>query len=106
MTDRVIPFSTAAQAYARTRPLAVRPVAQAQPAARQQPADTLDISAAARSKAQPTHKLSAAKVPGPVTFDGVAPARAAGALPLYTHPADRNSAATSINAGRMIDTQA
>ncbi len=41
-----------------------------------------------------------------MTFDGAAPARAAGALPLYTHPADRNGAATSINAGRTIDTHA
>jgi hypothetical protein len=106
MTDRVIPFSTAAQAYSRTRPLAVRPVTQTPPAARQMPADTFDISALARAQTQPTHKLSAAKVPGPVTFDGAAPARAAGALPLYTHPADRNGAATSINAGRTIDTHA
>lgn len=109
MTDRVIPFSAAAQAYAQARPLSVRPVAQVRPVARQQPLDTLDISAAARAQAQrsqPTHKLAAAKVPGPVSFDGAAPAQAKGAMPIYSHPADRNIAATGINAGRLIDLEA
>jgi len=106
MTDRVIPFSTAAQAYHAARPLQVRPAAQVRPAERQPSRDTLDISAAARARTQPTNPLAAARVPGQVTFGGAAPAKAAGALPIYAHPADRNAAATSISAGRLIDTQA
>lgn len=106
MTDRVIPFSSAAQAYAQVRPLSVRPVAQVQPAARQHAADTLDISAAARAQSQPTHPLAAAKVPGSINFDAAAPAQAQGAMPIYTHPADRNNAATSISAGRLVDIEA
>ena len=106
MTDRVIPFSTAAQAYGQARPLSVRPVAQVRPAQRVERQDTLDISAAAKARTQPTHPLAAAKVSTPVSFDGVAAPRAQGAMPIYSHPADRNIAATGINAGRLIDTQA
>ena len=106
MTDRVIPFSTAAQAYAQARPVSVRPIAQVRPVARQDPRDTLSISDAARARTQPTHPLAAARVPGSVNFDASAPAQARGAMPIYTHPADRNTAATGIHAGRLVDTRA
>lgn len=106
MTDRVIPFSTAARAYGQTRPLSVKPVAEARPLARRDARDTLDISAAARARSQPTHPLAAARVPGSIGFDASAPARAKGALPIYTHPADRNSAATGITASRLVDVKA
>lgn len=108
MTDRVIPFSAAAQAYRASQPARpAKPVAQVRAVDRDAPRDTLDLSAAARKHSEPTHKLAAAKVPGPVSFDAaVAPAIAKGALPIYTHPASRNAAATSVNAGRIIDTQA
>jgi hypothetical protein len=106
MTDRVLPFSTAAQAYRAAQPLHVRPVAHVRPVERQPSRDTLDISAAAKARTQPANPLAAAKVPGQVSFAGATPAKAAGALPIYAHPADRNAAATSISAGRLIDTQA
>jgi hypothetical protein len=105
MTDRVIPFSTAAQAYAQTRPLSVRPVAQARPVARPDARDTLSLSDAARAHTQPTHPLAAARVPGSINFEAGAPAIARGAMPIYTHPADRNVAATGVQAGRLIDTR-
>lgn len=54
--------------------------------------------------------LIAAVVPGRAAPDGVPvqpPARAAGdALPFYTHPADRNAAATAIQLGRTLDVNA
>lgn len=107
MTDRVIPFSAATQAYEAARPLSVRPATQVRPLGREPARDSLDISAAARARLAPTHKLAAARVPGEVSFEsGAAPARAPGALPIYAHPADRNAAATGISAGRLIDTQA
>lgn len=104
MSDRVIPFSAAANAYgpSAAQPLRIRPVAKPQPTAPLQ-RDTLDISAAARAQATPSHPLAAARVPGHVSFDGVASAQAQGALPIYTNPADRNTAATGIDAGRLID---
>lgn len=106
MNPRVLPFSTATQAYSQSRPLQVKPVAQAQSVARTTTHDTLDISAAARARSQPTHPLAAARVPGGIDFDTSAPAQSRGALPIYAHPADRNVAATGITAGRLIDTQA
>ena len=108
MNPRVLPFSTAAVAYSQTQPLQVRPVAQVKSVARPMPQDTLDISAAARARSQPAHPLAAAKVPGGIDFEAntTAPAQARGALPIYTHPADRNVAATGITAGRLIDTEA
>jgi hypothetical protein len=45
----------------------------------------------------------AAVVPGRVDFSGDVPAADAPSLPMYRHPADRNAAATSVHAGRMID---
>jgi hypothetical protein len=106
MADRVIPFSTATQAYGQVRPLLVRPVGPVAPAARPAPtpngADSFEFSGAARS----SHPLAAARVPGAVRFDGAAPAQSAGALPIYTNPADRNTAATGVQAGRVLDVEA
>ncbi len=89
MSDRVLPFSTAAQAYGTTRPLMVRAVPQgrtqvqgtqanAQAAQVAKPAqhDTFDFSAAARARSTPSHPLAAAKVPGQVSFEGSASASA------------------------------
>ncbi|MDQ7013426.1 MAG: hypothetical protein Q9O74_05965 [Planctomycetota bacterium] len=132
MSDRVLPFSTAAQAYGTTRPLMVRAVpqgrtqaqgAQASPQAVQvaKPAqhDTFDFSAAARARSTPSHPLAAAKVPGQVSFEGSAATAAttpppapqartqvAGSMPIYTNPASRNVAATGVDAGRLIDFEA
>ncbi|MBK7403901.1 MAG: hypothetical protein IPJ41_04520 [Phycisphaerales bacterium] len=110
MTDRVIPFSAAAQAYRSTQPARPAqqpaPVARVSPTDRQPPRDTLDLSSALRQRSRPASPLAAAKVAGSVSFDAAAPAIAKGALPIYSNPAARNAAATNINAGRLIDTQA
>lgn len=122
MSDRVLPFSTAAQAYGNVRPLMVRAVPQGQGqiqsqsqagaaslterASRADAHDSFDLSAAAKARSTPTNPLAAAKVPGQVSFDGHAPAQAASAMPIYTNPAARNGAATGVNAGRLIDFEA
>jgi hypothetical protein len=51
-------------------------------------------------------RLVAAVVPGGVDFSAGAPAPAPAAIPMYRHPADRNAAAVSVQAGRMIDVNA
>lgn len=106
MTNQVLPFSTATQAYGQARPITVRAVSQIRPIAQQQPRDSLDISAAARAQSQPTARLAAARVPGQVDFTAASAPAAPGAMPIYTHPADRNAAATGVTAGRLIDTHA
>lgn len=120
MSDRVLPFSTAAQAYGNVRPLMVRAVPQGQSqhqtqaiaasltdrASRADANDSFDLSAAAKARSTPTNPLAAAKVPGQVSFDGHAPAQAASAMPIYTNPAARNGAATGVDAGRLIDFEA
>lgn len=45
----------------------------------------------------------AGMVPGRIDFSGPAPVPAPGALPMYRHPAEKNAAATSVHAGRMVD---
>ncbi|MCC6661865.1 MAG: hypothetical protein IT437_13375 [Phycisphaerales bacterium] len=50
--------------------------------------------------------ITAAVVPGRVDFSASDPAHDAGAIPMYRHPADRNAAATAIQAGRVIDVTA
>lgn len=75
--------------------------------------DTVDLSGRApvlpptpAASAQ-TGGLVAGRVPGGVSF---APAAGSpgpkAALPFYRHPADLNAAATSINAGRIVDVRA
>ena len=53
----------------------------------------------------PTSRLVAARVPGGIDFlEGTPqPARSPQAIAMYAHPADRNAAATAVNAGRLID---
>lgn len=51
-------------------------------------------------------RIVAGIVPGKVDFSGAAPAPASPAIPLYRHPADKNAAATAVNAGKTIDIQA
>lgn len=51
---------------------------------------------------RPVQRLVAAAVPGGIRFDHDGP-RPANTLPLYTHPAQRNAAATAVSAGRLID---
>ena len=50
-------------------------------------------------------RLVAAVVPGGIDFDAPAGPRPTGgaSIPMYRHPADRNAAATGVDAGRVID---
>ncbi len=48
-------------------------------------------------------RLVAAVVPGKVDFSAGVQPPAPSAIPMYRHPADRNAAAVSVEAGRMID---
>jgi hypothetical protein len=50
-------------------------------------------------------RIVAGIVPGKVDFSGDTPAPAPASLPMYRHPADKNAAATAINAGKFIDIQ-
>lgn len=51
-------------------------------------------------------KLIAGRVPGAIDFTDDAPKPSAETLPFYRHPADRNAAATAIDLGRALDTEA
>lgn len=51
-------------------------------------------------------KLVAGIVPGGIDFSSQKPKASAPGLAMYRHPADRNAVATSIDAGRVIDTTA
>lgn len=64
--------------------------------------DVVDMRNQAR--AETASDLVAAQVEKPVDFAQPRPAAPAGnAIPFYRHPADKNAAATSIEAGRVID---
>lgn len=70
--------------------------------------DSPDVSAvlaAAREKRQTNlSRLVAGVVPGRVDFTGDTPQPSGSeALPLYRRPAERNAAATGVQAGRLID---
>ncbi len=83
---RVIPFY-AAQAYA--------------PRAHATRVDHLDATPRPEKLARPrTTSLVAARVPGGIDFDAQMPTRT---LQLYAHPADKNAAATAVDAGRVLD---
>ena len=96
-----IPFHVA-RAYG----LGTRPATQVEPK---------PITEAKSASKANTAKLVAASVSVPVRFNTVdtnvsasarsSPAQPADSFPLYRHPADKNAAATSINAGRALDTQ-
>lgn len=49
--------------------------------------------------------IVAGVVPGKVDFAGETPTQSTGTYALYRRPADRNTAATSINVGRALDVQ-
>ncbi|MFM9997119.1 MAG: hypothetical protein ACKVU4_15125 [Phycisphaerales bacterium] len=48
-------------------------------------------------------RLVAAVVPGRVDFYAGEPVPSASAIPMYRHPADKNAAAVSVHAGRVLD---
>lgn len=96
---------------ARAYTAAARPGATAVPAALTPPGVTARASGDSvhitgqRGAAleQAATRLAAARVPGGADF--TAPPPPTGSLPLYRHPADRNAAATGVQAGRMLDVE-
>ena len=50
-------------------------------------------------------RIIAGMVPGKVDFSGATPMPSQGSIPMYRHPADKNAAATAIDAGKMIDVE-
>lgn len=57
-------------------------------------------------RGQGASRLVAGVVPGGIDFSSDGPVSTASALPMYRHPADRNAAAVSIHAGRVLDVNA
>lgn len=62
----------------------------------------LQAPAAAERISENTRRLVAGTVPGKIGFAG-GEAVPQDVFAMYRHPADKNAAATSVNAGRMID---
>lgn len=48
-------------------------------------------------------RIIAGFVPGKVDFSSDTPAPSQGPIAMYRHPADKNAAATGVNAGKVID---
>ncbi|MCL4742414.1 MAG: hypothetical protein KJZ54_09455 [Phycisphaerales bacterium] len=98
--DQVGPISVPAEVF-RAYGSGGRPVA---------PDRSLDVRAMrAVDSFEPTARTSAATrlvaaaVPGGVEFAARPSGGAPAALPMYHHPADRNTAATGVSLGRMLD---
>ena len=96
-----------AQSYGVAPTMTVRPVAGPPAAERTQGVDqvrdTMRIPLAVEAKASgPVSRLVAAAVPGSVDFSGDTPKPSTDGMPLYRHPADRNAAATGVQAGRVV----
>jgi hypothetical protein len=92
----------------------VTPVGPGSYTARPAPTDAVDLASASKAQAI-RDKLVAAVVAGGVSFEnGVAtpsePTQSSrpvnAPIPFYRHPADKNAAATAINLGSRLDTQA
>lgn len=86
-------------------PAAGKPASPAQPAKRTQAVAGARI-ATPEIPADTSRRLSAlvaARVGGQIDFTAAGQPVAAGALPLYRHPADKNAAATAVSAGRSLD---
>ncbi len=78
------------------------PVSSARVEAPAAAAPASDTSAVARA-GPGAAKLVAGVVPGRIDFSGDQPTQNTSAIAMYRHPADRNAAATGVNAGRLID---
>lgn len=97
-----------ARAYA-SGPL--KPVAPVPPVSRvvgNTPAATLSARSVQAGSVTPSmntnvRRLVAGTVPGKVDFSGDVPRQTGPAIAMYRHPAEKNAAATSVNAGRLID---
>lgn len=85
------------KAYGVRGPVTVRPVQPVAPAQSQSLSDAVRVSPGVA-------RLVAGAVPGSVGFEAGTPRPTGSSLPFYRHPADANAAATSVNLGRVIDT--
>jgi len=65
-----------------------------------------DVDAAEGRTPSGVDRLVGAVVPGAIDFRGPEPKPSEPALPMYRRPADLNAAATSVQAGRVIDLRA
>jgi len=106
------PLHLLAQAYgiAVSRPVRhVAPSSGVEPVARIRPEAEV-AQANAKPEVSPTARLVAATVPGGIDFSAdvpqPGPGRSAQAMAMYRHPADKNAAATSVTAGRLVDLSA
>lgn len=62
--------------------------------------------AEASARSGSVQRLISGVVPGRISFDGVQPSQTSGVLAMYRHPTDKNTAATAVQAGRLLDTTA
>jgi hypothetical protein len=97
-----------AKAYAASAPVRPAPSQQvANGVTVRASGDSVQISASRPAEmAAKLNRLAAAKVVKAADFaapQAAAPQAAGGALPMYRHPADKNAAATGVQAGRVID---
>lgn len=92
------------RAYGVTPAKPVVPPTPTEKVATGQSETTSSLAAIGRAQHSPTmRQLIATTVPGGVDFTGDTPAPTGPVIPMYRHPADKNVAATSLSAGRMID---
>ncbi len=89
--------------FALAKMYGVRPAVRVRPVTPASGVEPAQGSAGAGTRPSPS-RLVAAVVPGGVRFDGETPQPTVEAIPFYRHPADKNAAATSVNLGRVLDT--
>lgn len=90
-----IPFHIA-KAYGVARPASIR-VAPARELER------VDAVNQAPARKPEVARLVAARVPGGIDFTADEPRPSRETIAMYRHPADRNAAATGVQAGRLLD---
>lgn len=94
-----------AQTYEPERIQRARPIASPQAMARMVAAD----APAKPVRTEALSRLVAGRVDVPISFaedQAAAAGRSGGPLTMYAHPADRNTAATGVTIGRMLDVTA
>ena len=64
------------------------------------------LDANAQQPSANVRRLVAGVVPGGIDFSGDQAQPTSGPLQMYTHPADRNAAATGVQSGRVLDIEA
>lgn len=102
-------FARAYEAYGRIAATPAPHAGSTKPIALVQPVQRIDqVQIRATDNREKIDRLVAARVP--VTADiaeavatSTLPAAPGGSLPLYRHPAEKNAAATSVWAGRVLD---